>query len=114
AREDSLTPVQVEELRLRAGAQTQAIQKLLIELQRKKDELELAGKTKILMSSGVSACNPLFGVKAGIEESPFSGLASGAALRLAGDLSLGAPSYLAMRQLLCSPGVSGYIGLNSG
>lgn len=111
AREDLLTPAQVEELKLRATAQTQMITRLLKQLEVKRQEMELQGRSKIMMESGVTACNPLFSVKAGVEESPFSGLSTGPALRMAGDLSLGRNSYLALRQLLCSPSVSGYIGV---
>ncbi|KAI5184720.1 hypothetical protein NEHOM01_0322 [Nematocida homosporus] len=113
-KENLLTPTQIEELRAQATAQSTAIKRLIAEIQSHKMEIE--GQVRMKLAGGnrpsVSVCNPMLGMQAGMLNGVFDGLVSPPSLRLAGDVSLGRNSFNAIRQLLISPAVSSYIGMD--
>lgn len=114
-REDMFTPGQIEELRRMSTQQTRMYELLIKEINASKARIEESVKQRMLdtkMKFSISACNPLLSLQVGRYKGAFDGLTSAAALKFAGDLSLKSSEQNAIRQILSSPSVANYVGVD--
>lgn len=105
---------QINLLQQEAIKQSQLIQKIIMQVQAGKHEIESAVRDKMFgdkMKSSVSVCNPMLGAQTGMSTDVFDGITSQAGLDMAGSVSLNKNSFNAIRQLLVSPSVASYIGI---
>ncbi|KAI5189705.1 hypothetical protein NEMIN01_0658 [Nematocida minor] len=109
----SLSPEQISVV----NKQPEMIQKLIVQLKAQKETIEASMRKEKFgerMRSSISVCNPMLGLQAGMSRGAFDGISSDAGLQLAGVVSLGNSSFNAIRQLLASPSVASYIGMDQG
>lgn len=113
--ENLLSAEQMEGLRAEATKQSQMIERLVMQIKASKMEIEKRVREKMFgdrMKSSISVCNPMMGMQTGMSTGAFDGISSQPGLQLAGNISLGNDAFCAMRQLLVSPAVSSYIGID--
>jgi len=112
-KENLLSPLQIEHLKLKATEQSRAIKMLTSQLEAHKKLVEERLRQKMFDSKwgfNASTCNPMFNVQTGGDAGAFDGVVSKGGLLLAGDVFLNDNAYQAIKQLLASPAVSNYVG----
>ncbi|KAI5127444.1 hypothetical protein NEPAR04_0875 [Nematocida parisii] len=115
AQESLVSQEQIESMKMEAVKQSQMIKQLITQVQLSKNEIETRVREKMFsdrMKSSISVCNPMMGMRTGMATGAFDGISSSPGLQLAGNVCLGNNSFSAMRQLLVSPSVSSYIGID--
>ncbi|KAI5161559.1 hypothetical protein NEAUS03_1650 [Nematocida ausubeli] len=115
SQENLVSNEQMEALRMEAVRQTEMIKRLTMQIEASKSEIEARVRDRMFgdrMKSSISVCNPMLGLQAGMSTGAFDGISSSQGLQLAGNISLGNSSFNAIKQLLVSPSVSSYIGID--
>ncbi|KAI5186304.1 hypothetical protein NEIRO03_2253 [Nematocida sp. AWRm78] len=115
AQESLVSQEQIEAMKMEAIKQSQMIKQLITQVQLSKNEIETRVRERMFsdrMKSSISVCNPMMGMRTGMSTGAFDGISSSPGLQLAGNVCLGNNSFNAMRQLLVSPSVSSYIGID--
>ncbi|KAI5132388.1 hypothetical protein NEAUS04_1384 [Nematocida ausubeli] len=115
SQESLVSNEQMEALRMEAVQQTEMIKRLTMQIEASKSEIEARVRDRMFgdrMKSSISVCNPMLGLQTGMSTGAFDGISSSQGLQLAGNISLGNSSFNAIKQLLVSPSVSSYIGID--